>query len=121
MPARPLQRKTRSSGAASKRRMATPDRRSVAMSNAVSNPTLNDERWAAVAGRDAAQDGRFVYAVATTGVYCKPTCASRRPLRRNVRFFATPAEAELAGFRACKRCRPSSEASNVITGVVHEL
>jgi AraC family transcriptional regulator of adaptative response/methylated-DNA-[protein]-cysteine methyltransferase len=108
------------------------------MSNAVSkstlnpalNPTLNDgERWAAVAGRDATQDGRFVYAVATTGVYCKPSCASRRPLRRNVRFFATPAEAESAGFRACKRCRPSrgasnpmmGEASSVITSVVHEL
>src|SRR5262245_23360783 len=126
---RPLQRKTRSSGSASKRRMATPDRRSVAMSNAVSNVTFNeDERWAAVAGRDPTQNGRFVYAVATTGVYCKPSCASRRPLRRNVRFFATPAEAESAGFRACKRCRPSrasnpttGEASSVIASVVHEL
>src|SRR5262245_57440241 len=123
---RPLQGKTRSSRPASKRRMATPDRRSVAMSNAVSKATLNPasndgERWAAVAGRDATQDGRFVYAVATTGVYCKPSCSSRRALRRNVRFFATPAEAESAGFRACKRCRPSSEAGNVINSVVHEL
>jgi AraC family transcriptional regulator of adaptative response/methylated-DNA-[protein]-cysteine methyltransferase len=92
------------------------------MSNAVPNPTLNEDQcWAAVAGKDPAQDGRFVYAVATTGVYCKPSCASRRPLRRNVRFFATPADAERAGFRACKRCRPSSEASNVINRVVHEL
>src|SRR5262245_52675421 len=101
-PPQRLQGKTRSSRPASKRKMATPDRRSVAMSNAVSEATLNPasddgERWAAVAGRDAAQDGRFVYAVATTGVYCKPSCASRRPLRRNVRFFATPAEAESAG------------------------
>jgi AraC family transcriptional regulator of adaptative response/methylated-DNA-[protein]-cysteine methyltransferase len=102
--------------------MATPEKRSVAMSNASLNPTFDDnQRWAAVSGKDAAQDGRFVYAVATTGVYCKPSCASRRPLRRNVQFFATPADAERAGFRACKRCRPSSEASNVMTSVVHEL
>jgi len=50
-------------------------------------------RWNAVESRDAAQDGEFVYGVTTTGVYCKPSCASRRPLRKNVRFYATPAEA----------------------------
>lgn len=62
--------------------------------------------WAAVLGRDAKFDGRFVYAVASTGVYCRPTCPSRRPRRSNVRFFAVPGEAEEAGFRACRRCRP---------------
>jgi AraC family transcriptional regulator of adaptative response/methylated-DNA-[protein]-cysteine methyltransferase len=74
-------------------------------------------RWNAVAARDAEQDGRFVYAVRTTGVYCKPSCASRRALRENVRFFADPAAAEAAGFRACKRCDPratESAASRVI-------
>lgn len=62
--------------------------------------------WNAVVERDARFDGRFVYAVASTGVYCRPTCPSRRPRRSNVRFFAVPGEAERAGFRACRRCRP---------------
>ena len=72
-------------------------------------------RWNAVEGRDAAQDGEFVYGVTTTGVYCKPSCSSRQPLRTNVRFFATPDEAEAAGFRSCLRCRPreASHASDV--------
>lgn len=63
--------------------------------------------WQAVCARDAERDGSFVFAVATTGVYCRPSCPARRPLRRNVRFFALPREAEAAGFRACKRCRPN--------------
>lgn len=68
---------------------------------------LDQERcWEAVAGRDARADGAFVYAVRTTGVYCRPGCASRPPLRRNVAFYDGPDAAEAAGFRACKRCRP---------------
>lgn len=68
---------------------------------------MNQEhQWQAVQQRDRAQDGRFYYGVVTTGVYCRPSCASRLPLRHNVRFFGTPAEAELAGLRPCKRCRP---------------
>lgn len=62
--------------------------------------------WQQVLERDAAADGQFVYAVKSTGVYCCPSCPSRRPARRNVRFFASPAEAEAAGFRACLRCEP---------------
>ena len=69
-------------------------------------PPASDWRWAAVLDRDTAADGRFVYAVASTRIYCRPTCPSRRPHRRNVRFFATPAAAESAGYRACRRCRP---------------
>jgi AraC family transcriptional regulator of adaptative response/methylated-DNA-[protein]-cysteine methyltransferase len=65
------------------------------------------ERWSAVASRDTAADGRFVYAVVTTGIYCLPSCPTPTPLRRNVRFFPDPAAAEAAGFRACKRCRPT--------------
>ena len=57
----------------------------------------------------------------TTGVYCRPSCASRRPLRKNVRFFATTAEAEGAGLRPCKRCRPKGASSTVLNQVVHEL
>jgi AraC family transcriptional regulator of adaptative response/methylated-DNA-[protein]-cysteine methyltransferase len=63
-------------------------------------------RWRAVVSRDRAQDGRFVFAVRTTGVYCRPSCPARRPNRENVAFFAAPVDAEEAGFRACRRCRP---------------
>ncbi len=64
------------------------------------------EKWKAVQGRDATADGRFVYSVRTTGVYCHPSCAARQPLRANVAFHPNGAAAEHAGFRACKRCRP---------------
>lgn len=63
-------------------------------------------RWRAVAARDASADGRFVYAVTTTGIYCRPSCPSRRAKRVNTRFFDGPAEAEAAGFRPCLRCAP---------------
>ena len=68
--------------------------------------TKLDPRWASVAARDAAADGMFLYSVQTTGVYCRPSCPSRLANPRNVRFHATPTEAEAAGFRACKRCKP---------------
>lgn len=68
----------------------------------------DEARWAAVAQRNVRADGRFYYSVQTTGVYCRPTCASRLPLRKNVRFYATCEEAENAGFRPCKRCRPNA-------------
>src|SRR5882724_2531875 len=66
----------------------------------------NDPRWAAVVARDARADGSFWYSVATTGVYCRPCCAARLPRPENVHFYRTGAEAEKAGFRPCKRCRP---------------
>ncbi|MGI8684644.1 MAG: bifunctional DNA-binding transcriptional regulator/O6-methylguanine-DNA methyltransferase Ada, partial [Acidimicrobiales bacterium] len=62
------------------------------------------ERWGAVVAHDAGADGAFVYAVRSTGVYCRPSCPSRRPLRRNVEFFDAPAEAEAGGYRPCLRC-----------------
>lgn len=62
--------------------------------------------WQQVLARDASADGQFVYAVKSTGVYCRPGCPSRRPERKNVSFFPTPALAEAAGFRACLRCEP---------------
>ena len=69
--------------------------------------SMNDEqKWEAVCNRDRASDGRFYTAVRTTRVYCRPSCSSRRPLRKNVTFYDTPAAAEAAGYRACKRCRP---------------
>jgi AraC family transcriptional regulator, regulatory protein of adaptative response / methylated-DNA-[protein]-cysteine methyltransferase len=65
-------------------------------------------RWQAVLARDPRADGRFFYAVTSTGVFCRPTCPSRRPNRERVRFFETASAAEAAGFRACLRCRPTS-------------
>lgn len=65
-----------------------------------------DACWAAFAARDRDQDGRFVGAVLTTGIYCKPSCPARHPKRENVRFYLDPAAARAAGFRACLRCRP---------------
>jgi len=70
------------------------------------------QQWQAVLDRDARQDGAFVYAVKTTGVYCRPACPSRQPRPENVLFFASPAEAAAAGFRACKRCRPDQPAQS---------
>ncbi|WP_456237165.1 bifunctional DNA-binding transcriptional regulator/O6-methylguanine-DNA methyltransferase Ada [Acidiphilium iwatense] len=70
----------------------------------------DDARWIAVKRRDASADGHFYYAVRTTGVYCRPSCAARLPRRENVSFYATRAEAEQAGFRPCKRCRPGDAA-----------
>lgn len=69
---------------------------------------LNDaeECWTAVCERERSADGAFVYAVATTRIYCRPTCSSRRPRREHVQFFALPAAAEAAGYRPCKRCHP---------------
>ena len=63
-------------------------------------------RYRAIRRRDARAEGQFFYSVETTGVYCRPTCGARPALRANVRFHATTAEAERAGFRPCKRCRP---------------
>jgi AraC family transcriptional regulator, regulatory protein of adaptative response / methylated-DNA-[protein]-cysteine methyltransferase len=63
--------------------------------------------WQQILSRDARQDGRFVFAVRTTGVYCRPSCPSRRPRRDSVEFFASPQAAESAGYRACLRCKPT--------------
>src|SRR5262245_1652029 len=65
-----------------------------------------EARWSALAGRDKAAMDAFVYAVKSTGVYCRPLCGSRLPRRDNVEFFASRAEAEHRGYRACKQCKP---------------
>jgi AraC family transcriptional regulator of adaptative response/methylated-DNA-[protein]-cysteine methyltransferase len=64
-------------------------------------------QWQQIVSRDARQDGRFVFAVRTTGVYCRPSCPSRRPRRDSVEFFPSPQAAERAGYRACLRCKPT--------------
>ena len=68
----------------------------------------DQRRWEAVLARDPGQDGKFVYGVASTHIYCRPSCPSRRPAQRRVSFFPTPDAAEAAGFRACRRCEPRS-------------
>jgi len=67
---------------------------------------LEEQYWQAVEERDSRADGTFFVAVRSTGIYCKPSCPSRRPKRENVSFFASPEAAEQAGYRTCKRCRP---------------
>jgi len=80
------------------------------MSSAIERSTISRPApatmWAAFLARDPRWDGRFVAAVRTTGIFCRPTCSCRKPLRRNVRFFRSPETAARAGFRPCKRCRP---------------
>jgi AraC family transcriptional regulator, regulatory protein of adaptative response / methylated-DNA-[protein]-cysteine methyltransferase len=66
----------------------------------------NPELWSAVLSRDASRDGSFVFAVRSTGIYCRPSCPARRPRREQVSFFQVPEAAEQAGFRACRRCHP---------------
>jgi AraC family transcriptional regulator of adaptative response/methylated-DNA-[protein]-cysteine methyltransferase len=77
--------------------------------------TDDDTRWTAVQRRDSSRDGEFVYGVTSTGVYCRPSCPSRRPTRGNARLFDSPADAERGGFRPCLRCRPNGEPRVSIT------
>src|SRR5215471_18555759 len=72
---------------------------------------MEQQYWRAVTKRDRTFDGRFVYGVLTTGVYCRPSCGARMPLRKNVRFYASPEEAERDGLRACLRCRPKEDSA----------
>jgi len=69
------------------------------------------KQWQQVLERDPKADGQFFYAVKSTGIYCRPSCPSRRPMRKQVAFFPTPAAARAAGYRACKRCEPDSTAA----------
>ncbi|HEY0502382.1 MAG TPA: methylated-DNA--[protein]-cysteine S-methyltransferase [Lysobacter sp.] len=78
--------------------------------------TRADPRWAQVAARDREADGCFWYSVRTTGVYCRPACAARLPRPENVDFHATPEDAELAGFRPCKRCKPRPASGDDMPG-----
>ena len=87
----------------------------LATTPSVTDPLDPAEAWAAVLGRDRRFDGRFVYAVRSTGVYCRPSCPSRRPRASNVVFFDEASRAERAGFRPCKRCGPSANGAPVGT------
>jgi AraC family transcriptional regulator of adaptative response/methylated-DNA-[protein]-cysteine methyltransferase len=80
-----------------------------------------DLRWQAVLARDGSQDGKFVFAVSSTGVYCRPSCAAKRPRRGNVTFFTQPDQAEKAGYRACLRCRPRAIGGHGATETVKAI
>jgi AraC family transcriptional regulator of adaptative response/methylated-DNA-[protein]-cysteine methyltransferase len=82
---------------------------------------LDETRWQAILARDADQDGKFVFAVSSTGVYCRPSCPARRPRRQNVAFFGKPEEAEKAGYRACLRCRPKSGSGHPQTDMIKAI
>jgi len=84
-------------------------------------PPRNEKLWQAVQSRDATQDGKFVYAVRSTSVYCRPSCSSRRPRRENVEFYPTPMAAEEAGFRACLRCRPRLQGTRPQVAAVRRM
>ncbi|WP_032983032.1 Ada metal-binding domain-containing protein, partial [Cronobacter malonaticus] len=73
----------------------------------VADFTSEHARWQAVENRDARADNAFVFAVVTTGIFCRPSCRARRPLRENVRFYPDASAASAAGFRPCKRCQPA--------------
>ena len=79
-----------------------------------------DTAWAAVLTRNPASDGDFVFAVRTTGIYCRPSCPARRPKQTNVAFFDDGASAREAGYRACRRCRPDQPAKDPV-GTAHRL
>jgi AraC family transcriptional regulator of adaptative response/methylated-DNA-[protein]-cysteine methyltransferase len=97
------------------------------MRRSVSTNSTSDPRWEAVLARDDASNGKFVYAVRSTKIYCRPVCPSRRPRRDQVEFFGVPAAAESAGFRACRRCKPNVALNEVDscrvaeTGVVNRI
>jgi AraC family transcriptional regulator, regulatory protein of adaptative response / methylated-DNA-[protein]-cysteine methyltransferase len=72
-----------------------------------SKEVLQDPRWNSVVTRDPKADGEFFYSVKTTGIYCRPSCGARLATPENVQYHLTPDDAERAGFRACKRCKPN--------------
>jgi AraC family transcriptional regulator of adaptative response / methylphosphotriester-DNA alkyltransferase methyltransferase len=70
---------------------------------------MSDEKWQAIISNDASYDGRFIYAVKTTGIFCRPSCKSKAPNKENVRLFENAEQARSAYFRPCKRCKPTGE------------
>ena len=87
----------------------------------LNHKALDEQRWQAVVGRDSSQDGAFVFAVATTGVFCRPSCPARHPRRNNVSFYDRALDAEHAGYRACLRCRPKAVDGNPQAALVRAV
>src|SRR5712692_1319314 len=87
----------------------------------IEDPLTDEAKWKAVLSRDAHFDGVFVFAVRTTGIYCRPSCPAKRSNRENVAFFAAPDDAERSGFRPCRRCNPRDAKSLPAAGWVYEI
>jgi len=83
--------------------------------------TNADQLYIAILGRDSQYDDTFFFAVTSTGIYCRPSCPARRPLRKNCHFFQTAKEAEQHGFRACKRCHPHQPKTDIAAALLQEL
>lgn len=98
--------------------MTSPTTRARATATIYSTTMTDETRYAAIASRDRSQDGVWYYAVRTTGVFCKPSCGARPAKRENVSFYTAIADAQAAGFRACKRCRPDRNDSDVHAEVI---
>src|SRR5580692_3699461 len=98
-----------------------PPTQSASKSASTQSAAVDEGRWNAVMARDAARDGQFVFAVSSTGVYCRPSCPARRPRRENVKFFSRPEQAEKAGYRACLRCRPKAASGNPLSDSAKEI
>jgi len=81
----------------------------------------NEAKWKAVLSRNKSYDGAFVFGVRSTGIYCRPSCPAKRSKRENVLFFAEPNEAELSGFRPCRRCNPGDTRSSSGAEWVYEI
>lgn len=88
--------------------MRKPRPQPLPLSPSTSDTGIDEARWLDVVHRNPSADGTFVYAVSTTGIYCRPTCPSRRPHRHNVCYFASGTDAVAAGYRACRRCHPDA-------------
>ena len=108
--------------------MAPPEGRDqiIAMNNiltpAPQGAPLDDRRWAALLARDPTPAcGAFLYGVTTQGVFCRPGCPARPPLRRNAKFFQDAAAAEAAGYRACKRCDPRGERASMQAAAIQAV
>ena len=91
------------------------------MESSLNMTGVDDKRWRAVMARDSSQDGKFVFAVSSTGVFCRPSCPSKRPKRANVTFYERAVDAEHAGYRACLRCRPKAVDGNPQAALVRAV
>lgn len=91
------------------------------MPSKILSPVEQDPRWRALVSRDQTADGRFYYSVKTTGVYCRPSCGARTPKPENVQFHETSEQAEKAGFRPCKRCRPNQPSSDNQSALIERV
>jgi AraC family transcriptional regulator of adaptative response/methylated-DNA-[protein]-cysteine methyltransferase len=103
------------------KRTSQPDREQIPEQIRLNDHRISARRWQAVLDRDPSLDGAFVFAVSSTGIFCRPSCPAKRPRRQNVSFFDDALQAEQAGYRACLRCRPKAVDGNPQSALVRAL